>query len=160
MERLMSLVESTRKKGYIPLAGDGMVCLGWRGEELEDFWMWNGRFIEYEGGGRRIRTVRVRELKEAALRYWLDGWVPVAAVDEALLRRMEAALRSHRGLARRGVRVPAGAFLSMPEPIPREYIEGPDGRARQLRSVPESALEAFRRELAQRSSGRAMEEES
>jgi len=118
---------SMMEKGYIPLVAGDHVGIGWQGSYLDDFWMWNRRFIEYEGGVRHIRTVRVSELKEAALHYWRDGWVPIRPVTEDLLGRMEAALRAHRGLKTEGVTLPDGPFLEMPEEIPTEHF-GPEVR--------------------------------
>jgi len=122
------------KKGYIPLACSRHAGVAWQGESLGEFWMWNRQFTEYEGGIKRIQTVKVTELKEAALRYWRDKWVPVRPIDEALLRRMENTLRRHRGLMAQGVTFPDGQFLSMPEPIPQENL-GPE--LRKMLGLPE-----------------------
>ncbi len=92
--------------------------IAWQGEHLKDFWMWNRQFNGRKGDIRHIQTVRVAELKEAALRYWRDGWIPIKPVDEGMLRRMEQALRLHRGLNAEGVRFPDAHFLKMPEEIP------------------------------------------
>ncbi len=122
----MALVaEAMIKKGYIPIAGGEYGAIGWQGEMLEDFWMWNRRFTEYEGGVRRIVTVRVTELKKVALHYWRDGWVPLKEVSGEFLRRMEKALREHPGLKLNGVKVPEGEFLETAESIPRECM-GPE----------------------------------
>ena len=109
-------------------------AISWRGEFLHDFWMWNGLFNEYRGGVRHIQTVKIEELKEAAIRYWRDGWVPIRPVDEGLLRRMEAALRVHQGLKRAGIKFPETAFLKPPEPFPEEFL-GPE--VRQYLGLPE-----------------------
>ncbi len=122
------MTESIVKKGYIALAYDNRGAIAWRGECLRDFWMWNRQFTRYKGGVKHIQTVRVDELKEAALRYWRDGWVPIKPIDEALLRRMEAALRCHKGLQRDGVSFPDSEFLTLPEVIPEAYL-GPEVRA-------------------------------
>lgn len=121
------MTEGVFKKGYIPLAWDRYAGISWQGEHLGGFWMWNGKFTEYEGGVKHIRTVKVGELKEAALHYWRDKWVPLKPVGESFLRRMEQALREHKGLKREGVKFPDGPFLKAPEEIPEEYF-GPDVR--------------------------------
>ncbi len=115
--------DSIMKKGYIPIACDTRGAISWRGEYLHDFWMWNRQHMESKDGKRLIQTIRVTELKEAALRYWRDKWVPVEPVDEEFLRRMEQALRGHKGLRRQGVKFPEGEFLVMPEPI-EDMVEG------------------------------------
>lgn len=106
------------KKGYFPLALNRYAGIAWQGEYLKDFWMWNRQFNEEKGNRRHIQTVRVTELKDAALRFWRDGWIPVKPIDEGMLRRMEQALRCHRGLKAEGVRFPDTDFLKMPEEIP------------------------------------------
>ncbi len=113
-----------RKDGFYHLAADLRGGIAWQGELLRDFWMWNRQYTEYRGGVRLIQTVRVTDLKEAAIRYWRDRWVPLKPVDEDLLRRMEACLRAHRGLRDAGVRFPDTEFLTMPEPIPEESLGG------------------------------------
>lgn len=115
--------DSIIKKGYIPIACDMRGAISWKGEYLHDFWMWNRQHMESKDGKRLIQTIRVTELKEAALKYWRDKWVPVLPIDEEFLRRMEQALRDHRGLKRQGVKFPEGAFLEMPEPI-EDMLEG------------------------------------
>src|SRR3989304_7325265 len=105
---------SVARKGYIPLAVSPLGGISWRGERLTDFWMWNRQYTVYRGGTRHIQTVMVTELKEAALRYWRDRWVPIRPVDEDFLRRMEEALRAHQGLKAEGVRLPDGPFLRLP----------------------------------------------
>ncbi len=109
--------DSIIRKGYIPIACDMRGAISWKGEYLHNFWMWNRQHMESKDGKRLIQTIRVTELKEAALKYWRDKWVPVEPIDEEFLRRMEQALRDHRGLKRQGVKFPEGAFLEMPEPI-------------------------------------------
>ncbi len=121
------LFESMIRRGYIPLGGDGYGCIGWQGEYLDGFWMWNRRFYLSSDGKRYIRTVKVRELREVAVHYWRDGWIPLKRIDDRFLRRMEEALRGHRGLKRMGVVFPDGPFLEPPEPIPPEFI-GPEVR--------------------------------
>ena len=125
---MSAITESITKKGYIALAYDNRGAIAWRGEYLKDFWMWNRQFTKYKGGTKHIQTVKVEELKEAAVRYWRDGWIPVKPIDELLLRRMEEALRCHKGLARDGVSFPDSQFLTLPEPIPEAYL-GPEVRA-------------------------------
>jgi hypothetical protein len=132
------LADSILKKGYIPLACDRYAAVAWQGEYLPDFWMWNGKFTEYEGGIKHIRTAKVGELKEAALHYWQDKWVPLRQVDEGFLRRMERALREHQGLKREGVKFPDGQFLKAQEEIPEEYL-GPE--VRQYLGLPEVKTE-------------------
>ena len=122
---MAQVVQAMLKKGYIPIAGGEHAAIGWQGEMLEDFWMWNRKFTEYEGGLRRIVTVRVTELKKASLHYWRDGWVPIKEISEEFLRRMEGALREHPGLRLNGVKVPEGEFLEVQESIPRECM-GPE----------------------------------
>ena len=110
------------RRGYYHLASDMRGGIAWQGELLREFWMWNRQFTETPSGQRRIQTVRVSDLKEAALRYWWDGWVPLAPVDEDLLRRMEDCLRGHRGLRDAGVSFPDTPFLEPPGPVPEEYM--------------------------------------
>lgn len=120
-------VESFLKRGYVPLACNQYAGVAWRGECLKDFWMWNRQYAEYSGNVKYIETIKVTDLKEAALRYWRDGWVPLRPVDEGLLRMMEKALRAHRGLKKNGVKFPDNDFLKMPEEIPEKYL-GPEVR--------------------------------
>jgi len=115
------------KRGYIPLTCNSYAGIAWQGEYLPEFWMWNGCFTSSEDGSRYIETVRVSELKEAALRLWRDGWVPLRPVDGALLRRMEQALRAHRGLREQGAEFPDGPFLDAPAPVPEEHLS-PEAR--------------------------------
>ncbi|MFQ5737117.1 MAG: hypothetical protein ACE5GY_09715 [Thermodesulfobacteriota bacterium] len=121
-------VDSFLRRGFTPLACNRYAGIAWQGEYVKDLWMWNRQLTEYRGGIKRIQTVRVTELKEAALRYWRDRWVPLRPVNEDFLRRMEAALRANRGLKRDGVCLPEGEFLRMLEPIPEEFM-GPEVRA-------------------------------
>ena len=122
------LTETMLEKGYVPLAATELAGIGWQGESLNDFWMWNRKFNEYEGGIKHIRTVKVAELKEAALHYWRDGWIPLRPVSKEMLRRMEGALRAHPALRGDGIKVPDGEFLKVAQSIPLEYI-GPEVRA-------------------------------
>ncbi len=115
------------KRGYTPLACNGLAGIAWEGEFLADFWMWNRQFSVDDNGARFIQTVQVTDLTQAALRYWKDGWVPIKPVDDAFLRRMEAALRRHKGLKRPGQTLPDTPFLRLPDRIPDEYI-GPEVR--------------------------------
>ncbi len=110
------------KKGFYSLASDVRGGIAWQGELLRDFWMWNRQFTEYNGGVRLIQTVRVTDLKEAALRYWRDKWVPLKPVSTELLRRMEVSLRAHQGLRDAGINFPGGAFLDPAEPISEELM--------------------------------------
>lgn len=112
-------------KGYYPLTADLRGGIAWKGERIEDFWMWNGGFVTDEEGRRRIQTVRVTDLKEAALRYWRDGWIPLRPPDDDLLRKMEDALRGHAGLKMEGVNFPDTPFLTEPGPLPEEFL-GPE----------------------------------
>jgi len=121
-------IDSFIKRGYTPLACNKYAGIAWQGEALQDFWMWNGQVTEYEGGVKRAQTVRVGDLKEAAVRYWRDRWVPLKPVGEELLRRMEGALRKHAGLKGEGVNFPDGEFLRHREPVPEELM-GPEVRA-------------------------------
>ncbi len=125
---MTDLSESMLEKGYIPLAATELAGIGWQGELLEDFWMWNRKFNEFEGGIKHIRTVKVRELKEAALHYWRDGWIPLRPVSNEMLRKMEVVLRAHPGLKGKGVDIPEGEFLEKAKNIPLDYI-GPQLRA-------------------------------
>lgn len=123
MERTeRAAVNSFLKKGYIPLACNRYAGIGWEGEYLNDFWMWNGQFMAGRDGKKRIQTVRVVDMKEAAIRYWRDGWVPLKEIDEKFLRRMEDALRRHRGLKLEGAGFPDAEFLEMRGPIPEEFL--------------------------------------
>lgn len=121
-------IDSFIKRGYTPLACNRHAGIAWQGEYLGDFWMWNRQLTEYEGGVKRVETVRVTDLKEAALRYWRDRWVPLKPLDDDLLRRMEGVLRGHAGLKAEGVTFPDGDFLRLCEPVPEEFM-GPEVRA-------------------------------
>ncbi len=138
---MSGICEAMLKKGYVPLRGDNLAAIGWQSEYLMDFWMWNRRFVESDDGTKRISTVRVTELKDAALHYWRHGWVPLRPVDDDFLRKMERVLREHSGLKREGVRFPDKPFLDMPEPIPEEFLGpaerefmGLDKRGRKMQS--------------------------
>ncbi len=138
---MSGVAEAMVRKGYTPLAAARDIGIGWQGERLYDFWMWNGKYSEYEGGIKFIRTVKVNDLKEAALHFWRDGWVPLLPISDSLLRRMESALREHKGLSSQGLRVPDGEFLKKPEAIPKEEM-GPD--VRKLMSLPEIDTDGLR----------------
>lgn len=125
---MSSIAEKIVKKGYIPLSCDMRGGISWQGEYLPDFWMWNRQFTEHGGGAKYIQTVRVTELKEAALRLWRDKWIPLKPIDEDLLRRMEEALRRHKGLRNRGEVFPDTPFLEMPDPIDEKFC-GPEVKA-------------------------------
>lgn len=112
------------KEGYMPLAMNEYGGISWQGTRLDDFWMWNGQYNECGDGTRTIQTVRVAELREAAVRYWRDGWLPVKPVDREFVRRMEGELRNHQGLRRAGVVFPEGDFLDLPGPVPEDGPEG------------------------------------
>ena len=107
------------KRGYIPLAVNRYAGIAWQGEPLQDFWMWNRQFIEEAGGGKVLQTVRVNNIKEAAKRYYCDGWTPIKKIDKAFLRRMEAVLRRCSNLRDK---LPQGEFLKVPEGLPEEYL--------------------------------------
>lgn len=108
------------KKGFTPLAANALAAISWQGEALGEFWMWNGQVMKGPEG-IVIQTVKVTDLREAALRCWRDNWVPLKW-DRALLRRMEASLRAHRGLKAQGFTFPEGHFLQDPGEIPAEYV--------------------------------------
>lgn len=113
-------IGSLLKKGFTPLAANRFASVSWQGEPLGEFWMWNGQ-LTHGQKGPAVQTVKVCDLKEAAIRCWRDKWVPLKW-DGALLRRMEAALRSHRGLQKQGVLFPEAPFLADPVEIPAECI--------------------------------------
>jgi hypothetical protein len=113
-------ISSFLKKGFTPLAANRFAAVSWQGEPLGEFWMWNGQLTRGQQGSF-IQTVKVSDLKEAALRCWRDKWVPLKW-DSVLLRRMEACLRSHKGLEKQGVVFPDTHFLPDPASIPEEYI--------------------------------------
>jgi hypothetical protein len=108
------------KKGFTLLTANRFAAVSWQGEHLGEFWMWNGQ-LNKGRGGQSVQTVKVTDLREASIRCWRDRWVPLKW-DGALLRRMEASLRAHRGLKAQGVLFPEGAFLPDPAPIPEEYL--------------------------------------
>jgi len=110
------------KKGFYSLASDIRGGIAWQGELLRDFWMWNRQFTEYKGGVRLIQTVRVTDLKEAAIRYWRDKWVPLKPLSDDILRRMEDSLRRHQGLRDAGITFPASPFLEATEPIDEKLM--------------------------------------
>ena len=149
------------KRGFYPLASDLRGGIAWQGEFIGEFWMWNRQFTEYDGGVRLIQTVRVTDLKEAAIRYWRDKWVPLLPVEEDLLRRMEDCLRAHRGLRDAGITFPQGEFLSLPDPIPedslgeevRAYMGLPPQKKKRKKASPkgqlrDKAIEAYRKSKA------------
>ncbi len=112
---MAGVLQQMIKKGYMPLAGNEFAAIGFEGNALNDFWMWTKSYIETAGGEKVKKTVKVESLKEAALHYWRDRWLPVEPIDEDFLLDMENALRSHIGLKREGIRFPDGEFLEMPE---------------------------------------------
>ena len=114
--------ETFLKKGYTPIACNRYAGIALQGEYLRDFWMWNRQYIERSDKSMTIQTVQVTDLKEAALRYWRDGWVPLAGADEDILGRMEDALRRHRGLKWEGVKFPDGRFLKKPEDLSEDFL--------------------------------------
>jgi len=134
------------KSGFYPLASDVRGGIAWQGELVRDFWMWNRQFTEYSGGVRLIQTVRVADLKEAALRYWRDKWVPLKPLSADVLRRMEVCLRAHQGLRDAGITFPEKAFLEFTEPIPEEFMGAEVrkhlglGEQKSKRLVPESRV--------------------
>lgn len=115
-------INSFLRRGYIPLACNKYAGIAWQGEYLPDFWMWNRQYTSDIPGNRYIQTVKVPELKEAALRLYKDKWVPLKTVDNAMLRRMERALRANTGLRQEGINLPDAEFLSEPEKIPIELL--------------------------------------
>lgn len=138
LKKMTITVNSFLKRGYVPIAVNKYAGIAWEGEYLKDFWMWNRQYIDCSDGARRIQTVKVATLKEAALRYWRDNWVPLTPVDEPFLERMEESLRNHRGLKAEGVRFPEGRFLKQHEPItlePEDRDEGKKGRRKSGRAV-------------------------
>jgi len=110
------------KKGFYPLASDVRGGIAWQGELVRDFWMWNRQYTEYSGGVRLIQTVRLTDLKEAAIRYWRDKWIPLKSPSSDLLRRMEDCLRAHQGLRDAGITFPSTDFLAPLEAIPEELM--------------------------------------
>lgn len=113
-------VKTFLEKGYIPIACNTSAGIAWQGEHLDDFWMWNRQYMDDSNGCRTIQTVRVSTVKEAALRCWKDGWVAVKPLDERLVKRMESALREHRGLKCEGVSFPDGPFLVRGKAVPSD----------------------------------------
>lgn len=87
-----------KEKGYIPIAFSSHASIAWQGEHV-DLWMWTGQYIDGPGGRRLPQTVRVREIKEAAL-------------------------REHKGLKAAGVRFPEGRFLPEPVELPEPLRRG------------------------------------
>lgn len=124
---MIAVKESILKKGYVPLAVNSYGGISWQGAVLKNFWMWNRQYNEYEGGIKHIQTVKVTELSDAAIRYWRDKWVPVAPIDETLLRRMESSLRSTQARAIKERPLPPDEFLDFHEAIPVKYL-GPEVR--------------------------------
>lgn len=112
------------KRGFIPIACNKYGWIAWQGVPVKDLWMWNGRFTDGKDGKKIRQTIRVSTVKDAAMRCWRDGWVPVKPVDGDFLRLMEDALRTHPGLKRQGVKFPEGEFLKPCHDIPAEKTEG------------------------------------
>jgi len=112
-------IASYIKRGYIPLAVNRYAAVAWQGEPLHDFWMWNRQFIEDKSGAKSIQTLKVSDLREAAIRHYRDGWLPVRPIDAELLRRMEAALRKCGAVKGEGF---SEGFLDRPEPLPEEFL--------------------------------------
>lgn len=110
------------KQGYIPIACNKYAGIAWQGSALRDFWMWNRQFTQDSNGEKLIQTVKAADRKDAAIRYWRDGWVPLKPVSGDFLKLLEDSLRAHAGLKRQGVKFPDGAFLKPPAAIPVEYL--------------------------------------
>ncbi len=153
---MSAVKESILKKGYIPLACNSFGGISWMGTALDNFWMWNRQYTEYEGGVKYVQTIKVDELGEAALRYWKDKWVPVLPVDEGLLRRMEDSLRADRSLMSSGVSFPSDDFLDLPDKIPvvnmgpevRELLGLEKVKGLELlnkRALPDQVIESYKR---------------
>jgi hypothetical protein len=113
------LQRQTPKKGYIPIGNNGVGFF--QGTYLKDFWMWTGKTTKFEDGTEQIKTVRVKDLKEAALHYYRDKWIPVEPITDDMLRAMEVELRAHQGLKREGVDLLDTEFLEL-RTIPGDYI--------------------------------------
>ncbi|MBI5970863.1 MAG: hypothetical protein HY884_06885 [Deltaproteobacteria bacterium] len=110
------------KRGFIPIACNKYAGIAWQGAALKDFWMWNKQFTRGGSGEKLIQAVKAVNLKDAALRYWRDGWVPLKPVSADFLKALEDTLRAHTGLKRQGVKFPDGPFLKPPAAIPVEYL--------------------------------------
>src|SRR4030067_1172251 len=105
-------ISSLLKKGFTPLAANRFAAVSWQGEPLSEFWMWNGQ-ITHGKQGPSIQTVKVTDLKEAAIRCWRDKWVPLRW-DSAFVRRMVASLRAHSGMYKQGMGFPEAPFRPPP----------------------------------------------
>ena len=116
-----AILKRLEQKGYFPMTVAGGIVTSHQGAVLKDFHMWTRKLYEYEDGTKQIRTAQVIELKEAALHYWRDGWVPTKPIEEDLLRLFENELRNHGGLKREGYNFSDSSFLEMPAEIPAEY---------------------------------------
>lgn len=114
-------IRSYLKRGYIPLALSKEASIAWQGEYVHDLWMWNRQFMASFDGKKKIQAVKVNDMKEAALRYWRDGWVPLRPIDDEFLKKMEDALREHKGLKLMGIKFPDSRFLQLPDEIPGEF---------------------------------------
>lgn len=144
------LQRQTPKKGYIPIGNNGVGFF--QGTHLKDFWMWTGKTTKFDDGTEQVKTVQVKDLKEAALHYYRDKWIPVESITDEMLRAMEVELRAHQGLKREGVDIPNGDFLES-RTIPSDYImPGVDISDKKVRDeVSAEAIEAYKQKLLGRS---------
>jgi hypothetical protein len=63
------------KKGFTPLAANRLAAVSWQGEYLGEFWMWNGQ-LNKGGRSQSVQTVKVSDLREAAIRCWRGRSIP------------------------------------------------------------------------------------
>ena len=147
----MSDTSAIRKK----MTDKGFTCLGdsgtgasyfFQGRYIKDFWMWTRKLTEYTDGSVSIRTVKVTDLREAALHYWRDKWVPIKPITHEVLRAMEAELRMHVGLQKEGVQFPNGEFLEYAF-VPEDYLAPQDltGKKR-VGEIDSDIIDSFRKQ--------------
>ena len=140
------LQRQTPKKGYVPIGNNGVGFF--QGTHLKGFWMWTGKTTKFEDGSEQIKTIQVKDLKEAALHYFRDKWTPVEPITDDMLRAMEVELRNHQGLKREGLDIPDGKFLES-RTIPDKYImPGIDTSGKKVRGeVTAETIEAYKQKL-------------
>lgn len=119
---LSMISKKMKEKGYIPLAADNMIGIGWEGTSIENLWMWNRQYVKNAEGKKELKIVKVENLKDAALHFWRDNWVPIERISDVFLREMENSLRNNMGLKKKGIIFPSETFLDRPAKIDKKLM--------------------------------------
>lgn len=119
---LSVISKKMKEKGFIPLLSDNLIGIGWEGTSLDNFWMWNRQYMKNEEGNKELKIVKVGNLKDAALHFWRDNWVPIERISDGLLREMENSLRNNIGLKKKGIVFPNDEFLERPKKIDKKLM--------------------------------------